>query len=74
MQRAGISSPEEILNLFEKRFLALELAPQRRQALIDFLGGADGTSPLDLRYRRRASTKLTEFLHLLTTAPEFQLC
>jgi hypothetical protein len=74
VQRAGISSPEEILDLFEKRFLALELAAERRQALIDFLGGADGTAPLDLRYRRRARTKLTEFLHLLTTAPEFQLC
>jgi hypothetical protein len=73
VQQAGVSSAEEIVALFEKRFLALDLAQDRKQALIDFLSGADGTAPLNLEARRRANTKLGEFLHLLTTAPEFQL-
>ena len=74
VQEAGVSSPEEILALFEKRFLATGLAEERRQALIEFLGGMDGTAPLDLQNQRRASLKLSEFLHLMTTAPEFQIC
>ena len=74
VREAGVSSAEEIVALFEKRFLALDLAVERRQALIDFLSGADGTAPLNLEAPRRANTKLGEFLHLLTTAPEFQLC
>ena len=43
-------------------------------ALADFLQGRDGTQALDLAQRRRAAAKLDEFVHLLSTSPEFQVC
>ena len=50
------------------------ISKQRRQALFDFLEGADGSPALNLDSTRRATNKLNELLHLITTTPEFQIC
>lgn len=71
--RAGLSKPAEIINLLEKRFLLVPLAEQRRKALLEFLEGKDDSPALNMRQRRRATTKLKELLHLVTTTPEFQV-
>lgn len=73
IRRAGVSRPAEITELLERRFLVIPLAPQRRKALRDFLDGSDGSPALNLRNTQRATTKLRELMHLVTTTPEFQI-
>ncbi len=68
------ANSEEVLKELEARFLSVPLAPARRQTLLDFLAGADGSPTLDLQNKpRRWSNKVKELLHLLTTTPEFQI-
>ncbi|MDP6930426.1 MAG: DUF1800 domain-containing protein [Planctomycetota bacterium] len=74
VEKAGVKTADEIIDLFTARFLAIPLSAKSRSALIDFLEGSEGGKPLDLTDRRSASTKLNEALHLLTTTPEFQIC
>jgi uncharacterized protein (DUF1800 family) len=73
IKKAGVSRPAEIITLLEKRFLVIPISQPRRQALHDFLKGADGSPALDLGNTPRAAIKLRELLHLLTTTPEFQV-
>ena len=74
VKKAGASTPMEIVILLEKRFLVMPISEQRRKALYDFLEGNDGSPALDLDSARRATNKLKELLHLVTTTPEFQIC
>ncbi|MEE9126118.1 MAG: DUF1800 domain-containing protein [Planctomycetota bacterium] len=74
VKKAGVSRPAEIVSLLEERFLVTPISKQRRQALFDFLEGADGSPALNLDSTRRATNKLNELLHLITTTPEFQIC
>ncbi len=71
---AKVKSAEQILQVLQQRFLIVELSADRRQALLDFLRGQDGSPALDMRNKRKARVKLRELLHLITTTPEFQLC
>ena len=73
VRAAGTTDAEAIVRLLERRFLAIPLTASRRTALVDFLAGADGSEPLDMQSLARAERKLDECLHLLTTAPEFQI-
>jgi len=73
VKQAGVSRPSDIVDLLERRFLVIPLAPERRKALCDFIVGSDGSPALNLRSTRRATTKLRELLHLVTTTPEFQI-
>ncbi len=73
IRQAGVSRPAEIIDLLEKRFLVIPLADERRKTLRSFIEGSDGSPALNLRSAQRASTKLKELLHLITTTPEFQI-
>jgi Protein of unknown function (DUF1800) len=74
LRASNITEPRHLLKALEARFLVVPLAPSRRQALMDFLTGADGSPAIDLRDKSpRWSRKLKELLHLLTTTPEFQV-
>jgi hypothetical protein len=73
VRSAGAQTSEQIVDLFVARFLCVPLGPNKRQAMVDFLDGRDGSQALDAT-PVRAEIKLRELIHLIMSTPEFQVC
>jgi hypothetical protein len=67
------ATPQQVVDVFAKRFLLVPLPVEKRNALVEFLEGKDGSKPLELG-GRAAETKLRSLLHLIMSTPEFQVC
>ncbi|MCU0869587.1 MAG: DUF1800 domain-containing protein [Burkholderiales bacterium] len=69
---AGCATPDEVVGYFERRFLAVPLAPAVRGELAAFLERELGTA--DVRAARTFSEDpLRMLLHLILSRPEYQL-
>ena len=72
VRQAGLATTSEVVDHFLERLLRVPLAPDDRQALIDFLTQELGTETI-----KPALTYLEEpvrhLVHLIMSAPEYQL-
>ena len=70
------TNTEQLVDGFIKRFLFVPLPQARKQALMDFVSGKDGSRELDFKNLSSTASeyKLRKLLHLLMSAPEFQVC
>ncbi|MEZ5989471.1 MAG: DUF1800 domain-containing protein [Planctomycetota bacterium] len=72
----GARSAEDLVDALLTRMLFAPLPEARRQALVDYVKGADGSTPLefDKLHSVASEAKLRKLLHLIMSTPEFQLC
>ncbi len=74
VRSADLKDHDAVLNWLEERFLVTPLSTDRREALLDFMAGKDGSRALDMSDRSPSwAIKMQELLHLLTATPEFQI-
>jgi hypothetical protein len=72
VKAANVTTAEEAVDHFCRRFLSVELQPQRRDAVIDFLQQELGSNKLD--YDNQAlEHALRRVVHLILSSPEYQL-
>lgn len=69
---AGVTTADEAVAYLEKRFFRASLGEPQIAAIADFLEQRIGTSEIDFD-RPELETDLRETLHLLLSAPEYQL-
>ena len=69
-------SLDDLVDKLAQTYLFAPLPPQRRQALVDFLAGKDGSAALDVNRlgTPAAEAKVRKLIHLLMSTPEFQVC
>ncbi len=69
-------SIEDLVDKLSETYLFAPLPPERRQALVDFLAGKDGSEALDVDHlgTPKAEAKIRRLIHLLMSTPEFQVC
>lgn len=65
----GLTTPPQIIDFLVENFLAVPLAPEKRQLLVEYLN-SDGRFDID---HRLANERLRRTLYLLTSTPEYQL-
>ena len=66
----GLDSPEQIVDFFARRLLAVPLTPQRRAKLVSFLSGEKGNFSAA---NRSDVNRVRTLIHLLMSTPEYQL-
>lgn len=69
-------SLDDLVDKLARTYLLAPLPPERRQALVDYLAGSDGSEPLDVDHlgSPKAESKIRRLFHLLMSTPEFQVC
>lgn len=72
LQSAGVADAPGAVDYLMRRFLRAPITGERRQALIRFLEQQMGGSQIDFS-RYRLEKDLRELLHLIMSAPEYQL-
>ena len=69
---ANAGSPQEAVDYFSRRFLSVELQPERRAAIVAFLHSEVNSDILDYN-DKNLGTALRRTVHLILSAPEYQL-
>jgi uncharacterized protein (DUF1800 family) len=72
LQSAGVADAPGAVDYLMRRFLRAPITGERRQTLIRFLEQQTGGSQIDFS-RYRLEKDLRELLHLIMSAPEYQL-
>jgi hypothetical protein len=72
LQSAGVADAPGAVDYLMRRFLRAPITGERRQTLIRFLEQQTGGSQIDFS-RHRLEKDLRELLHLIMSAPEYQL-
>lgn len=71
-QAAGVETVKEAVDYFSRRFLRVPLSEQRRDAVLNYLEDANGSDRLNYGAADVEET-LRRLLHLILSAPEYQL-
>jgi len=72
LREAGVGSGEDAVDYLAVRFLRVPLSEQRRAAVLDFIEGELDGNPID--YEAPGTEEvLRSLLHLILSAPEYQL-
>jgi len=72
VQAAGAKTPDKVVDYFIRRFLRVGLSAGDRESLVEFARGRMGANQIDLD-AENAEQDLRALLHLVMSAPEYQL-
>lgn len=69
---AGVKTAKDAVDYYEKRFLSVKLGEDRKAVVIEFAQNSLGEVNIDFA-KAETETKLRELVHLILSAPEYQL-
>jgi hypothetical protein len=72
LRQDGVTDAAGVVDSFTKRFLRVPIAGDRRAAVVEFCGKQMGGDKVDFS-RYTLEKELREVLHLILSAPEYQL-